>query len=106
MDRIKEYLKKHKNKKTAIAYSGGADSSLLAYAARDFADAVLVKSIFTPDYMLENARDFVSRHSIKLLELELQIPEDILQNPKNICYLCKKNIYKHIRRITTQDVVF
>ncbi|HIH36839.1 MAG TPA: TIGR00268 family protein, partial [Methanocellales archaeon] len=40
MDRLKRYMEKFEGERVAVAYSGGVDSSLVAYAAKEIADAV------------------------------------------------------------------
>jgi uncharacterized protein len=81
-----------------IAYSGGVDSSFLAYAARQVLGekmvAVTIVSPLDPPNMLKAATDFASQHGFK----HETISHDPLQNPNfranpaDRCYHCKIDI--------------
>ena len=93
-------LKKQNN--LAVAFSGGADSALLAKAAydalKDSAVAVTIVSEFQTEEEIENAKRTASiigiRHILLPLNV-LSIPE-IANNPQNRCYFCKKYIFSSI----------
>ncbi len=80
-----------------VAFSGGVDSSLLAYAAHqamgDKVIAVTVRTPYIPDWEIEEALSFVQKYSISHLMINLPTPDDILHNPPDRCYLCKKNLF-------------
>jgi uncharacterized protein len=97
MERIKKYLEKFRGKKTAVAYSGGVDSSLVAFYAREFADAILVRTEFTPRYLQEKARDFAKRFGVNYRLVDVKLPDELLNNPEDRCYLCKKTIFQKIK---------
>ena len=82
----------------AVAFSGGVDSSLLAYAARaaivDGAVAVFSKSPATPSSEARNARQIASEIGIELLVVEqndLASP-GYVANSANRCYFCRSNL--------------
>lgn len=88
-----------KNKRNIlIAFSGGADSALLASAAAaasgDKALAVTVKTELVSEKETENARKTAAEIGIKHIIIEkniLRIPE-INRNRRNRCYACKKEM--------------
>lgn len=105
MERLREYLNKTRGKKTAVSYSGGVDSSLIAYYAKEFADAVLIKSEFTQPHMIEEANEFTRRYKINFRIEEIQVLPETENNPQDRCYICKKKMLKKIKELG-YDVIF
>ncbi len=100
MDRIKKYMEKFEGEKVAVAYSGGVDSSLIAYAARDIADAVTIESDFIPRSVIDDAKKFAEKFGIRHKILKVNILEDELKsNPPDRCYICKKRIIQEIKNL-------
>lgn len=91
---------------TAVAFSGGVDSSLLAYAAHEaLGDRMLAITVCTPyipDWEIAEARLFAAKYHIAHEIIELAIPTDITFNPADRCYLCKKALFKAIRSRATE----
>ena len=89
------------NPKTAIAFSGGVDSAYLLYAAKKYGEdvkAYYVKSQFQPMFELEDAKRLAKElgADMKVIGLDiLSIPE-VIKNPENRCYFCKKAIFSAI----------
>lgn len=89
------------NNKVAIAFSGGVDSAyLLSAAAENKADvkAYYVKSVFQPEFELQDAKKLAERLGVQMEIIDIDILEDetIASNPKNRCYFCKKKIFETI----------
>jgi len=64
-----------RNKKVITAFSGGVDSSLLAFLSNKYAkEALLVteKSILYPDDEIRLTNEFAKKHSITHLIIDLQ----------------------------------
>ena len=100
MDAIKRYMKKFEGERVAVAYSGGVDSSLVAYAAKEIADAVTIKSDFTPNCVIEDAKEFAEKFGLRHKILNVNILDDEMKaNPPNRCYLCKKRIIEEIKNL-------
>lgn len=101
------------NKKVAVAFSGGVDSSYLLYAAKKYgADvrAYYVKSAFQPQFEFEDAMKLVADLDAMGLHIELTVLEvDVLENdtvtanPSNRCYFCKQVIFGNILEAAARD---
>lgn len=92
----------------AVAYSGGADSTLLIKAAKDAlndkAVAVTIKSEFVPANEFDEAKSIASEIGIKHIVIPfhpLDYP-DIRKNPKDRCYHCKQGILSAILEKTEE----
>ena len=85
----------------AVAFSSGVDSTFLLYAARaalsDKVIAMTASSGVFPKRELEEALNYCKRLGVKHVVLninEMEI-EGFAQNPKDRCYLCKKDLFQH-----------
>lgn len=83
--------------KLTIAFSGGVDSTFLAYAAKealgDNALTITVDSPYIPRWELDEAKELSKSIGIKQEIIHLtEIPQAIEFNPDNRCYLCKSHI--------------
>ena len=87
------------NPRVAIAFSGGADSSYLLYAALHYgarARAYYVNSAFQPAFELENA-------DMKVLPVDVLASETVTANPPDRCYHCKQMIFRTILAAAEAD---
>ena len=86
----------------AVAFSGGVDSTFLLKCAHDElgdrVTAYTAKSCSFPERELTEARNFCNAHGIRHIVLEseeLNIP-GFRDNPRNRCYLCKRELFEKI----------
>ena len=88
-----------------VAYSGGADSAYLAYAAsRALGDRAVAVTADSPSYpdrhrrlAIDIAERFGLRHEIiRTHEIDRR---EYRENPVNRCYFCKHELYTHLTQI-------
>lgn len=96
------------NPKTALAFSGGVDSSYLLYAAmQDGAEvrAYYVKTAFQPEFEYEDAMRLAKQlgTEVTVLRLDALCDPQVAANPANRCYYCKQNIFGSIWRAARAD---
>lgn len=96
------------NKKMAIAFSGGVDSTYLLYAAvKAGADvkAYCVKSAFQPGFEFEEAKKLADMIGCELQVIEVDVlsEERIIVNLQNRCYYCKQKIMSAITGAAKAD---
>lgn len=94
--------------KVAIAFSGGVDSAyLLAEAVRLGAEAkaYYVKSQFQPAWELEDAERLTMGIGARLEVLSANMEEapDIMANPTDRCYVCKRKLFGLILDAAARD---
>lgn len=94
--------------KIVVAYSGGIDSSYLLYRASQLDADVTAITVCTP-YMVSNemnfSQEFVTQHNIKSAFIEMPIPFNIINNPADRCYLCKKEVFEKIATYAKENEV-
>ncbi len=106
---LKEILKSYK--KTAVAFSGGLDSTFLLKAACDIPGsdvlAVTVNSPFNPCKELASAVEFTVDNKInhKVVDFDPFEIEELRNNPINRCYICKKAIFQNLVEIAQDRVI-
>jgi len=101
LEKIASFLR---NKKVIVAFSGGVDSSLLAFLSNKYAEKALLvteKSILYPDEEIQLTSEFATKYGISHLIIERNPLNDkeFCANPKNRCYICKTGLYDDIIKI-------
>ena len=96
------------NPKTALAFSGGVDSSYLLYAAMQAGAEVrayYVKTAFQPEFEYEDAMRLAKQlgTEVTVLRLDALCDPQVAANPANRCYYCKQNIFGSIWRAARAD---
>lgn len=96
------------NPKTALAFSGGVDSSYLLCAAMQAGAEVrayYVKTVFQPEFEYEDAMRLAKQLGVEVtvLRLDALCDPQVTANPANRCYYCKRNIFGSIWRAARAD---
>ena len=97
-----------KNRKIAIAFSGGADSTLLAYLASKVSDKPIVitidNHIFPTGFIKhckKTAKEFGIKH--KVIDLNFYEHENLLSNKSDRCFVCRDLMYGNIKKYATDN---
>ncbi|MBM3248189.1 MAG: ATP-dependent sacrificial sulfur transferase LarE [Candidatus Omnitrophica bacterium] len=92
-----------------IAYSGGADSSLLLKISKDVLVknvlAVTAKSPLYPEDEIKEAKSIAKKIGAKHMIISTNELQNIAfaRNPVNRCYLCKKELFKELTKIARKN---
>jgi uncharacterized protein len=85
-----------------VAFSGGLDSTFLTAAAVKAlgkkAVAVTAVSDYMPKDEIDEARELAEQIGVEHRLIVIPFPELLRHNPRNRCYLCKKEIFSRILR--------
>ncbi len=100
-------------KGVVVSFSGGIDSSLVAYAAKEALDnKALAVSFLNPIFTeekVERARKVAEEIGIEVTFENMQLPKLFYKNPVNRCYICKEAMAKSLilikRRVGADAVV-
>jgi pyridinium-3,5-biscarboxylic acid mononucleotide sulfurtransferase len=94
-------------KSFVIAFSGGVDSTFLLYRSSQLKKpkiaAITIKTPYIPEREIDEAVDFCKTHRINHTVLNLTSPEEIINNPLERCYLCKKSLFSHIKSFAEKN---
>lgn len=110
-EKLQNIVKKYTQNNAIIAFSGGADSSLLLKIACEKAHengknvySVTFHTMLHPAADLEItqkiAKNFNSIH--KIIEVNELENAGIMHNPKDRCYLCKKHLFSHLCKMSEE----
>ena len=105
IEKVKEILKNYN--KIALAFSGGADSTLLAYLAKESGCDVLAitydNQIF-PSGFLEFAKRRTKEIGIKheIIESDFLEIDDVAKNSPKRCLVCRKVMYGAIKQLANE----
>ena len=104
LDKLREYLR---DKKILLAFSGGADSSLVAYIASMVSEevtAVTIDNGVLPPDCISNAINIAKKIGIEHLVVRENYLEDdsFRVNPPNRCYICKNKMYSRIVELANE----
>lgn len=99
-EELKKYLASLES--VAVAFSSGVDSTFLLFAAKEALGenviAITASSCSFPERELNEAKEYCEKMGIRhfiVKSEELEI-EGFSHNPKNRCYLCKRELFEKI----------
>lgn len=94
--------------RAALAFSGGADSAFLLWAAKTYGCEVrpyYVRSAFQPAFELEHARKLAAQLEVELtiLDAEVLCAPHVAENGPDRCYHCKRALFTMLRQASQAD---
>ena len=109
LDKLKAYLRGPGS--VAVAFSGGVDSTFLLKIAQnvlgDNVLAITAASKFVPRRELDAAKKFCAENNIRQIIFEADVLNiaGVAENPKNRCYLCKRELFKNFLRLAEGKIL-
>lgn len=96
------------NPKAALGFSGGVDSAYLLWAGLKAGAEIrpyFIKTLFQPEFELDDAKRLVGGLGIELAVLEADILAEgmVEENPHNRCYYCKKKLFGVLKEQAQRD---
>lgn len=94
--------------RAAVAFSGGTDSALVVWAARQYGCDVRAyygKTAFQPAFELADARRLAHELDVPMTVVELDVlsvPEAAANGPRR-CYYCKRALFARLRQAAAAD---
>ena len=90
-----------------VAFSGGVDSSFLLCAAGRITGcnvtAVTIRTPYIPKWEIDEAKAFAEHYGINHSLLNLDMPQNIIHNPQERCYLCKTILFSELRKLADKN---
>lgn len=93
-----------KDKKVAIGFSGGADSTLIAYLSSKVAKdtlAITINNHLFPSDFIENTKKTTDSFKIEheIIDIDFYQDEKFLSNDSSRCYTCRNLMYSKIKEL-------
>lgn len=98
------------HRKVAIGFSGGVDSTFLAWCSKAVLGAentilVTAESETYPEFERRDSRELAAQLGLTQIVIstrELELPE-YRSNPSNRCYYCKKTLFQEVGRVAVDQ---
>ena len=105
IDIVKDILK---DKKVAIGFSGGADSTLIAYLSSQVAKdtlAITIDNHLMPTGFIEYAKNVTSSFGIRheIIDIDFYEDPDFLENRPDRCFTCRNLMYTQIESMARKN---
>lgn len=97
------------HEKVAVAYSGGVDSSFLAFIANKIVGnentlVLMADTSLVPKFEIDDASKTASTLGLNFSLVKLNpFIEEFVKNPPDRCYHCKKNIFTELIKTASQS---
>lgn len=96
-----------KDKKVAIGFSGGADSTFIAYLASKVAEdtlAITIDNHLFPTGFIENVQKATKSFEIKheIIDINFYDDEYFLSNDSKRCFTCRNMMYTEIKKLAIE----
>ena len=108
IEKIESVKNQLKNKKVAIAFSGGADSTLISYLAKEVTKdllAITINNNLMPSNFLNESMKIANELDIKqiIIKEDFYKFDEFLENKSNRCYLCREKMYEKIIEVAKSN---
>lgn len=95
------------DKKVAIGFSGGADSTLIAYLSSKVAEdtlAITIDNHLMPSRFIENTKQVAETFAIshEIIDINFYEDENFLSNDSSRCYNCRDLMYTEIEKMAQE----
>jgi uncharacterized protein len=104
-DMLLNWLSRLEN--AAVAFSGGVDSTFVLAAAQQALGnkvfALTVKTPYIPEWELAEAIAYCKENGINHRIVHADILPEIMNNPENRCYLCKRHLFILLREVAKKE---
>ena len=105
IDTVKNILK---DKRVALGFSGGADSTLIAYLSSKVAAdtlAITIDNHLMPTSFMEHAKETASSFGIshEIIDIDFYNDEEFLKNTSKRCYTCRNLMYCRIEETARKN---
>ena len=103
---LEEYMRRRAAGGICVAFSGGVDSAVVLKAACGAGGVIHAVTGYTPFHSpLEpvEARRMAQGMGARFHLVQPPLPPELLQNPANRCYLCKKALFTHFWNLAREQ---
>ena len=96
-----------KDKKVAIGFSGGADSTLIAYLSSKVASetlAITIDNHLFPNGFIEHVKNMSQSFAIshEIIDIDFYDDDEFLSNSPSRCYTCRNLMYTQIKQLALE----